>query len=151
MPVRSELEIAAGERRVLQLGDVHRRHAVDGTWPARRSMAVERGRGVERLGRNDHGRAVDHGAQRAQHAAEAMIKRHRDANPIVCRQLLALADVIGVHQQVAMAERGGLGKAGRAGSVLDVDRLVRRRACGRWSSNRLGGTRRPRSISTSAR
>ena len=68
--------------------------------------------------------AVDDGAQRSQHAAEAMIERHGNADPIGGRQPLALADVKGVHQQIAVAQRGRLGKAGRAGRVLNVDRLI---------------------------
>ena len=142
MPVRSVVDRAAGERRVLQLGDVHRRHAVDRRGPLFFDR-VERRAGLKILGRDDHRRAVDGAGQRAQHAAEAVIERHGNAEAVVLGELLAAADVIGVEQQIAVAEHGGFGEAGRAGGVLDVDRLL----CGLserlMRSSSLGGTLRP--------
>jgi hypothetical protein len=54
-----------------------------------------------------------------------VVERHGDADPVGGRKVLALADVEGVEQQVAVRERGGFGKTGGAGRVLDVDRVAR--------------------------
>ena len=104
--------------------DEHGGDAVNGGRPLALD-SVERGRGGEGLGRNDHGRAVDRGAESAQHAAEAVVERHRNADAVVGRHPLAVADVVGVQQQVAVRERGGLGKASSAGGVLNVNGVAR--------------------------
>ena len=117
------------ERGVVELGDVHGGDAVDrgGMFPF---DGVERGPGIERLGRNDHCGPVHDGRQSAQHAAEAVVKRHRDANPVGVGEMLAPPDVESVQQQVAVAQHRRLGKSRGAGSVLDVDRLIRcKRTC----------------------
>ena len=108
---------------IVQLSDVHRGHAVNrgGAFPFDR---IERCPGMERLGRNDHRRAVHHSRKRAQHAAEAMVEGHRDADPVGVGKILTLADVERIQEQVAVAEHRGLGKSRRAGGVLNVDRQI---------------------------
>ncbi len=123
MPVRSDWRFRPGKRRVVQLGDEHGGNAVE-----RCAFflfdGVERGGGLERFVGDNHRGAVDDSHERAQHAAEAMIKRHGDADAILLGEPLALAGVKDVKQQIAMAEHRGLGKAGCAGSVLDVDGIA---------------------------
>ena len=108
---------------MLELGDEHRRHAVDRRAPVRLDRAQRRF-GVERFGGNDHRGAVRHRREVAQHAAEAVIERHRHADAVVVGVSQHLADEEAVVQDVVMRERGALREAGRAGRVLDVDRIV---------------------------
>ena len=83
-------------------------------------------------GRHHDRRAVDGADQRPQHAAEAMIERHRHADAVVGRVAQPLAGVIGVHQHVAVREHRPLGQAGRSRGELDVVdvRRARRPAIG---------------------
>ena len=99
--------------------DVHRRHAVD----RRAALGVDGrqgGPGVERWRRHHDRRAVDAADQGPQHAAEAMVERHRHADAILGRVTQPLARVIGVHEHVAMREHRALGQAGRPRGELDV-------------------------------
>ena len=81
MPVRSDDKIEAGEIGVVHLGDEHRRHAVE-RGAALGLDRLERGERVEPLARIDHRGAVRQAAEIAEHHAEAMIERHRDAHPV---------------------------------------------------------------------
>src|SRR6266516_4659204 len=81
----------------------------------------DRLQGVERTevrGGQDHGRAVRHAGQVAQHHAEAVIKRHGDAEPIPVAQAHALAHTEAVVEDVVVGEHSALGKARGAGGVL---------------------------------
>ncbi len=60
----------------------------------------------------------------AHHHPEAVVEGHRDADPVCLGVAAHLADEVAVVEDVAVAERGALGIAGRAGGVLDVDRVV---------------------------
>ena len=53
-----------------------------------------------------------------------MIKRHGDADAILLAVAEALADEEAVVDEVVVRQRRALGEAGRAGGVLDVDRVV---------------------------
>ena len=108
---------------MLELGDVHRRHAID------RRAALggdrrQRGARVERRGRHDHRRTVDAAHHAAQHAAEAMVKRHRHADPVGCGIPQTLAGVKRVQKHVAMREHRPFGQSGRARGELDVVHVV---------------------------
>jgi len=65
----------------------------------------------------------NHG-QIAQHHAEAVVERHRDADAIGRRVAAALADEESVIEDVVVRERRTLGEAGGARGILDVDRFV---------------------------
>ena len=71
-----------------------------------------------------HGRAVRHAGEVAEYHAEAVIERHRDAEPIVVREPHALADPEAVVEDIVVREHRALGKPGGAGGVLDVDNVV---------------------------
>jgi hypothetical protein len=112
-----------GEVAVLQLGDEHRRHAVERR--ARfRLDGVEAGAGIEALGRQDDGGTVSERREVAHHHAEAVVEGHRHADAVARGEPLALADEEAVVEDVVMGQRRALGRAGRAGGVLDVDRVV---------------------------
>ena len=51
-------------------------------------------------------------------------ERHRNAYPVVLGQLHRPGNEQTVVQNIVVAERGTLGKAGRAAGKLDVDRVV---------------------------
>jgi hypothetical protein len=74
--------------------------------------------------RHDHGGSVDGGTQSAQHTAKAVVEGHGDADPVLGGHSLAGADVVGIQQQVAMAEHRGFGKSGGTGGVLDINRIA---------------------------
>src|SRR5271166_4197970 len=59
----------------------------------------------EPLRRADHARAVGDAREIAQHHAEAMVVRHRNAQPVLGRQPQRLADEIAVVDDVMMSER----------------------------------------------
>src|SRR3546814_4524365 len=56
--------------------------------------------------------------------AETVIQRHRDAQPVLRREVHLLGDEMPVVDDVVMGQRRALGQAGRAAGELDVDRLV---------------------------
>ena len=60
----------------------------------------------------------------AEHHPEAVVERHRDADPVGFRVAAALTDEEPVVQDVVVRERRALREAGRAARVLDVDRVV---------------------------
>ena len=91
----------------------------------------------------DDGRAMREAGQVAQHHAEAVVQRHRDAQPVGRRELHALADEEAVVQDVAMRQRRALGKAGGAAGELDVDRVGRPSALLRRSADAAGRPRSP--------
>ena len=70
---------------------------------------------------HDGGGAVAEDGHDAQHTAEAVEQRHRQAHAVRVRELLALADVVAVVEDVAVGEHDALGEAGRAGRVLHID------------------------------
>ena len=63
-------------------------------------------------------------AEIADHHAKAVIERHRNAYPVVLRELHRAGDEETVVQDIVVAERGALREASRAAGELDVDRVV---------------------------
>ena len=116
-------EVEAGEFRVAQFGDEHRRHAVK-----RRAALLgdgfQGGERVEALAGKHHGRTVRDARQVADHHAEAMVERHRNAHLVALGEAHRLAEEIAVVQDVVVRQRGALRRAGGARGELDVDRIV---------------------------
>ena len=52
-----------------------------------------------------------------------MVERHGNAHAIALGAGNALADVIGVEEQIAVRQHGAFGEAGGAGGVLNVDHI----------------------------
>ena len=74
-------QIEGGEARVIELGDEHRRHAVE-RGAALGGDGLEHALGVERLVGDDHGGAEGDAGEVAHDHAEAVIEGHRDADAI---------------------------------------------------------------------
>ena len=72
----------------------------------------------------------------AQHHAEAMVVRHRNAQPILGREAHGLADEIAVVEDVVQGQRRALGRAGRPRRELDVDRVIELKP--RFEGHKLG-------------
>ena len=53
-----------------------------------------------------------------------MIQGHRDTQPVPFREAHALAGEIAVVENIAMGERGTLGRAGSAAGELDIDGVI---------------------------
>ena len=105
-----------------ELGDEHRGDAVDG----RRPLLLdgrEHDDGIEGLHADDRGPVREH-RKHAQHDAEAVEVRHRQADAIGRGELLPLADVVAVVEDVAAREHDALGEAGGPRGVLHVDHVV---------------------------
>ena len=107
-----------------ELGDEHGGHPVERRAALGRDRG-QRGRRVERRCRVDDARPSRGGAQIADHHAEDVEQRHRDADPVPLGVPAHLPDDVGVVEDVVVAERGPLGVPGGARRVLDVDRVVR--------------------------
>ena len=108
---------------MVELRDEHGRHAVQ-RGAALLGDRLERGQRIEAFAGEDHAGAVGDRGEIAQHHAEAVIERHRDAQPVLRREPHRLADEEAVVEDVVMGERRAFGKAGGARGELDVDRLV---------------------------
>jgi hypothetical protein len=106
-------QVEAREIRVVELGDEHRRHAVE-RGAALGLDGLESGQRVETLARIDHRRAMRQAAEIADHHAEAVVERHRDAHPVMLGELHRLGDEEAVVQNVVMGQRRALRKPGRA-------------------------------------
>ena len=125
-------QVVVGEVGQGQLGDEHGRDAVQ----RRAAFLLDRAQGrarVEDRGRDDDRRTVRGAGQIAQHHPEAVVERHGDADPIGFGVAATLTDEVAVVEDVVVRERRALGEAGRAGRVLDVDRVIEtqaRVACG---------------------
>ena len=116
-------EIEAGEFGMVQLGDEHGRDPVQ----RRAALGLDRlqhFRRIEALSGEDHRGAVRQASEVAQHHAEAMIERHRDAEPVGLREVHRLADEVAVVQDVVVGQRRPLGEAGGAAGELYVDGVV---------------------------
>ena len=105
------------------LGDEHRGHAVERGAALLRDR-LQRQRRVEAGRRDHHGGAVGGAREVAHHHAEAVVERHRDADPVLLGVAADLADEVAVVEDVAVAQRGALGVARGARGVLDVDRVL---------------------------
>ena len=81
MPVRSDERSNSREARVLELGDEHRRHAVQG----RAALGLDRlehRHGLEGGPGIDDARAVRGAGEVAQHHPEAVVERHGHADAV---------------------------------------------------------------------
>ena len=79
---------------------------------------------LEALAGEDHGGAVGHAGQVAEHHAEAVVERHRDAEPVAAGEAHGFAHEEAVVEDVVVGERRPFRRAGGARGELDVDRLV---------------------------
>ena len=85
MPVRSVDRSNSLEARMVELGDEHGRHAVQ-AGAALLLHGLQHGYRLEAFAGIDHGGAVGDAGQVAQHHAEAVVERHRDAQAVVLGQ-----------------------------------------------------------------
>ena len=109
--------------RMIQFGNEHRGHAVQ----ARAALSLDglqHAQRIEGIGRIHHGRAMRHASQVAHHHAEAVVKRHRNAQPVLFREPDRLGHIKAVVQDVLVRERGALRKTGGTRGELDIDRVV---------------------------
>ena len=108
--------------RALELGDEHRRHAVE----RGAALAVHRLENLLRVERDHRTQAgaVGERAEHADHAAEAMKQRHAEAQAIGGRVAEHPAERFAVVDDVAAGEHDALGKTGRSRRVLHVDHVV---------------------------
>ena len=100
----------------LELGDEHRRHAVErrAALVLHRLAASPTGSNAAR--RDDHRGAVRGAGEVAEHHAEAVVEGHRDADAVVLGVAAPLADEEAVVEDVVVRERRALREAGRARS-----------------------------------
>ena len=116
-------QVVVGEPGRGQLGDEHRRHAVQrgaafGLYGFQGRGRIEAGRG------DDHARAVAGGREIAHDHAEAMVEGHRNADPVCLGVVTQLADEEAVVENVMVRERRALRETGGTGGVLDVDGVI---------------------------
>src|SRR5712691_8191089 len=76
------------------------------------------------LGGDDHRRAMSGAGEVAEHHPEAVVERHRNADPVQLRVVQCLADEETVVEDVVVGQGCALRKTGRARGVLDVDGVV---------------------------
>ncbi len=123
IPVRNESKARLPERRVLELGDEHRRYAVDRCAPMGLNR-LQRRFWIERFGRQDDRGAVRHRGEVRHHASEAVVKRHRDTDPICLGVFQHFTDEKPVVQDVVMRQCRAFWRSGCSRGVLDVDRII---------------------------
>ena len=116
-------EVKGLEIGVFQLGDEHGRHAVE-----RRAAFVvdgfQRSVRVEVLGWQHTAGTGCCTDKDGDHHAEAVVEGHRDAEPVLLREVHRHGCEPGVVEDVVMRQHHGLWKAGRARGVLDIDGIV---------------------------
>ena len=122
-------QVVSSLARFLERGDEHGRHAVERR-AARLGNRVQRLRGIEAFAGKHHCRALRHAAQHPHNHAEAVVERHRNAQRIPLGQPDTVGNEPRVVDDVAVGERGALGRTGSAGGELDIDRVVRAEAPG---------------------
>ena len=108
------------ETGVVKLGDEHGGHAVQTSAFLGLHRLQHRER-IEAVVWVHHGGAMREAGQIAQHHAEAVVQRHRNAQAVGRCELHAFANEEAVVEDVAVRERGALGEAGGAAGELDVD------------------------------
>ena len=116
IPVRSELRgRSRSKSRVIELGDEHGRHAVEGRAALLLHRLEHRARDrTRRPGRTTQAPCVV-AAEVAHHHAEAVVERHRHADAVLARcSAQPLADEVAVVEDVVVRERRALGEAGGA-------------------------------------
>ena len=95
MPVRREARSNWAKSGMAELGDEHGGHAVDGG-AAFGGYGPQGLEGIEMIGGNDHGGAVDNAVEAAHNATEAVVEGNRDAQAVIFVHLHGIADVEGV-------------------------------------------------------
>ena len=108
---------------MIELGDEHGRHAVERGAALGRD-GLERRQRIEALGREHHRCAMRDRGEIAQHHAEAVIERHRDADAVARRETHRRAGEVAVVEQVVVGERRAFGRAGGAAGELDIDGVI---------------------------
>jgi hypothetical protein len=106
-----------------ELRDEHARHAVQG----RTSLVghgLERQERSEGLSRRDNRRAACGTGEVAHHHAEAVIERHRHADPVQFGVAERFPQKVRVVENVVVRQCCAFRRAGRARRVLNVDRVV---------------------------
>ena len=116
-------EIETRKFGMFQFRDEHRRHAVQ-AGATFFLHGFQRGQHVEAFARDHHAGAVRDAGEVAQHHAEAVIERHRNAQAIVLGEAHRRSDEKAVVDDVVVGERGALGCAGGARGELDIHRIV---------------------------
>ena len=123
MPVRSEERSNFLEFRMIELRDEHGRHAMQRR-AALLGYGLQRGERIKTFAGKHHAGAVRQRGEIAEHHAEAVVERHRNAQPILGGEPHRFADEEAVVENIVVRQRRALGKAGGAGGELDIDRLV---------------------------
>ncbi len=121
-PVLSDVRSNVPEVRVLELGQEHRRHAVQ----RRASLAMdglEHAPRIEGFDRTQAG-AVRVRAKHADHAAETVEQRHAQAQPVGGGQADSGAERLAVVDDVAAGEHHAFREPGGSRRVLHVDHVV---------------------------
>ncbi len=85
---------------------------------------VQHGYGIETFARIDHRRAMCHASQVAEHHAEAVIQRYRNAQLVFFGQPHRLTDEEPIVQNIVVRQRRSLRRAGGARGELDIDGVV---------------------------
>ena len=108
---------------MLQLGDEHGGHAVEGG-AAFALHGLEHMQGIEAF-QHHHGRAVIDAGKHAEHAAEAVEERHGQTEAIQLREALTATDPVAVEPHAHMGEHDPARKARGSGGILHVDGVMR--------------------------
>ena len=97
---RSEVE--AVETRVLELGDEHGRHTVQGraVFGCNRFQHSAR---LECIGREHGRRSMGHASEAAHYHAKTVIQRHRDAQAVPLRKMHARGDLVGIVENIVVS------------------------------------------------
>ena len=117
-------DIEAMKFGMVQHADEHRRHAAEHV-AALIVQCVQQRQRVEAFAGIDDRGAQHHAEQAAADHAAAVVQRQRHAVTIALRHAHDLAGKECVVENIVVAQRRRLRRTGRAGRVLDVDRIVR--------------------------
>ena len=110
------------EHRMVQLGDEHRRHAVQ----RRTAFAVHRRQHFQRIEILDHHhrRTVRNHRTDPQHAAETMEQRHANQQSVGRSKMHPVADRQPVVQDIVTGQHHPFRESGRPGRILHIDLVV---------------------------
>src|SRR6266403_2824782 len=107
---------------MVQFSDEHRWHSIKRRATFLRNRFEGLQRTEMRCGKN-HCRTMCHTSKVSDDHAEAMIKWHRNANPVMACEAQPFSNTVSVVQNIMVREHRALGKTGRARGVVDVDNL----------------------------
>ena len=111
MPVRSDAEVEAPRTRGWSSSAMNIVGTPCSAVQRSAATASRTARGVEALARKHHRRAVREAGEVAEHHAEAVVQRHRNAEPVALGQPHRLADEVAVVDDVVVRERRAFGRA----------------------------------------